>query len=316
MIPVRFDLASLPAPDQQFWRDWLVKSNDHTNDAIDAFETWLAGDRALPLDVGFKTDVWKELKDWFRDNTFYRRCAYCERLISGFTGDAEHYRPKGSLQISQPGGKPIRVTATFAHPDTNQTITIPHPGYFWLAYDWRNLVPACKFCNSGRGKNALFDTANDHLLFITLTQAQFDALPPEERPRPSRRWPGQGIYYPSPAYLDRVETPLFLNPLNPAPGRDPHDHIRFKEFGIAFVVNASPIGERTMKVFSLTNGQLIRDRQEAQERFQQDFLVRMLTYRAGAAVNPGKLLIDEYRAGKYPFSGAALDYYDIFRAQM
>ena len=57
------------------------------------------------------------------------RCAYCEgRNSAGEFGDAEHYRPKGEVTENR---KPIS-----------------HPGYYWLAYEWYNLLLSCKKCNS------------------------------------------------------------------------------------------------------------------------------------------------------------------------
>ncbi len=55
------------------------------------------------------------------------KCCYCEKRI-GDAGDVEHFRPKGS--VCQ---------------DENSTELIP--GYYWLAYDWDNLLYACKECN-------------------------------------------------------------------------------------------------------------------------------------------------------------------------
>ena len=46
----------------------------------------------------------------------YGKCAYCEsRITAIYSGDIEHFRPKGS--------------------------------YYWLAADWQNLLFACPFCN-------------------------------------------------------------------------------------------------------------------------------------------------------------------------
>ncbi|MFI2770244.1 hypothetical protein ACH50P_22525, partial [Sulfitobacter sp. M22386] len=56
------------------------------------------------------------------------KCAYCEGLISGVGArEVEHYRPKGGVAE-----------------DTS------HPGYWWLAHDWENLLPTCILCNQSR----------------------------------------------------------------------------------------------------------------------------------------------------------------------
>jgi len=63
------------------------------------------------------------------------KCAYCEGLFKAFGwGDVEHYRPKAFSQ-QQKGGPRIR------------------PGYYWLAYDWANLLASCSKCNQLRKKN-------------------------------------------------------------------------------------------------------------------------------------------------------------------
>ena len=66
------------------------------------------------------------------EKLFEQKCAYCETKIGvNADWDVEHYRPKG------------RVTENTAH-----------PGYYWLAYDWDNLLPSCAFCNQGRRDRA------------------------------------------------------------------------------------------------------------------------------------------------------------------
>ena len=62
---------------------------------------------------------------------YFNKCAYCE--IKDFEPDVEHYRPK----------KRVKGLST-------------HPGYYWLCYEWTNLLPACRFCNTGKGKGNKF----------------------------------------------------------------------------------------------------------------------------------------------------------------
>jgi hypothetical protein len=33
--------------------------------------------------------------------------------------------------------------------------SVEHPGYFWLAYHWKNLLPSCAFCNAHLGKKSI-----------------------------------------------------------------------------------------------------------------------------------------------------------------
>lgn len=69
------------------------------------------------------------------------KCAYCESPIAvNQPGDVEHYRPKGRIRDEH--GKIVKVKY--------QDDEIEHPGYWWLAYDWRNLLPSCTDCNRRR----------------------------------------------------------------------------------------------------------------------------------------------------------------------
>jgi hypothetical protein len=117
----------------------------HQLDAYD-FDTWLAAAREETARVieaqnqgsAYEWDetLWGELKDYlFR--LFYQKCAYCEGARGAVTsGAVEHYRPKTGV-LEDPG----------------------HPGYYWLAYDFRNYVPVCSECNSIKGKR--FPIQND-----------------------------------------------------------------------------------------------------------------------------------------------------------
>jgi len=63
------------------------------------------------------------------------KCCFCERKIGG-EGDVEHFRPK----------------ATFCQ---GEGLPVERPGYYWLAYEWDNLLLACPICNQ-RFKKSLF----------------------------------------------------------------------------------------------------------------------------------------------------------------
>lgn len=66
------------------------------------------------------------------------KCCFCERRIE--IGDVEHYRCKGA--VLQKVGEPKLL-----------------PGYFWLAYDWENLLFCCEKCNRSF-KRIFFPLAN------------------------------------------------------------------------------------------------------------------------------------------------------------
>jgi uncharacterized protein (TIGR02646 family) len=60
-------------------------------------------------------------------NLFKEKCAYCEStFLHVYSGDVEHFRPKGEIEEANPHKK---------------------PGYYWLAADWDNLLLSCRNCN-------------------------------------------------------------------------------------------------------------------------------------------------------------------------
>lgn len=63
-------------------------------------------------------------------------CCYCESHydVTGY-GEVEHFRPKGGWKQDKEDKK------------------LHHPGYYWLAYKWENLMYACKKCNLTYKKN-------------------------------------------------------------------------------------------------------------------------------------------------------------------
>lgn len=72
-------------------------------------------------------------------------CCYCEsKFRATSSGDIEHYRPKGAFKQNK-GDKD-------AH----------SPGYFWLGYDWNNLMVSCEGCNRAT-KNDLFPLKNPNV---------------------------------------------------------------------------------------------------------------------------------------------------------
>lgn len=65
-------------------------------------------------------------------NLYQNKCAYCEKLA--FQPKVDHHRPKGKIS-NMPRG-------------TN--------GYYWLCYEWTNLLPCCTDCNSVGAKGARY----------------------------------------------------------------------------------------------------------------------------------------------------------------
>jgi uncharacterized protein (TIGR02646 family) len=65
----------------------------------------------------------------------HQKCCFCESIFTLTSyGDVEHFRPKTAY----------KKTGTRGY---------VYPGYYWLAYDWTNLLFSCEICNRTYKKN-------------------------------------------------------------------------------------------------------------------------------------------------------------------
>ncbi|MCO6187896.1 hypothetical protein [Rhizobium sp. L1K21] len=79
------------------------------------------------------------------EKLFHGKCAYCESSYSSIQPvDVEHFRPKGKVE-----GDDV------------------HPGYWWLAMEWTNLLPSCIDCNRRRNQRT---PKADRLDLVKLTR--------------------------------------------------------------------------------------------------------------------------------------------------
>lgn len=100
----------------------------------------LKNDLIRQADVGevnfkFSSEVYadKTVKEQLLEDQ-HRKCAYCEQSKNGDFGCVEHFRPKGGY-------------------DTYANNSLVKPGYYWLAYEWDNLLFSCSECNTSCKKN-------------------------------------------------------------------------------------------------------------------------------------------------------------------
>ena len=119
-----------PEPSDQAWKDWCAAANAERWKMHRAF--------ARGEEAKIKEALYKAQKQALLD-LFNGKCAFCETPIrEGMHGDVEHFRPKGGV-IEEDGSKAKYLDKKGVERD--------HPGYYWLAYDWRNLLPSCQLCN-------------------------------------------------------------------------------------------------------------------------------------------------------------------------
>lgn len=95
---------------------------------------FIAGEKEFKSE-DFNSNIYghKEVKESLIEIQNYK-CCFCESKIGHVSyGDVEHFRPKaGWVQNNE---------------------KINKPGYYWLAYDWDNLLLSCEICNQRYKKN-------------------------------------------------------------------------------------------------------------------------------------------------------------------
>ncbi|WP_139291378.1 hypothetical protein [Paracoccus sp. SM22M-07] len=163
------------------------------------------------------------------------KCAYCETMYgAGYDGAVEHYRPKARLS------------------------TDPHPGYWWLAASWSNLLPTCQHCNESR---------RQVVVHADMTMREAARL---HRERRNLTTVGKALQFPvlgsrkfPKARSLASEDALLIDPTR----RDPTNHIMFpSELGVSLAVPAARprgpdvYGQATINIAALNRYELVRDR--------------------------------------------------------
>lgn len=134
----------------------------------------------------------------------HNKCAYCETLNPTSHDVMEHFRPKNGWR------------------ETRED-PLHHPEYFWLAYNWENLLFACDLCNDAGHKQNLFPLQNPNQRATAVDQD-----------------------------IAR-EKPLLLDPYGT---KDPEKHIGWSR-DIPRPRNGSRHGRETIKTFKLDQDSLL-----------------------------------------------------------
>lgn len=197
----------------------------------------------VPFDI--KDKIYKGAMP-FLLRLFSGKCAYCETSIeTNQPGDVEHYRPKAGLRDMD--GEPVRVGTP---PDEQE-----HPGYWWLAYDWKNLLPACIDCNRRRRHGLEEDRAGKGEHFPV---TQFRAAVPGE---------------------EEAEAPLLIDPC----AKDPKGHFEFSDDGLMRPLTTEGATSCAILGLNLREG-LVRERRRRVVEAQR---LLMNWLQEGSRKNPG-----------------------------
>jgi len=200
--------------------------------------------------------------------TQYGKCAFCEsNIISVAYGDIEHFRPKGGIK-------------------QNTKSRMINPGYYWLAYDWNNLMFACGICNQMYKKN-LFPLRNPEVR--ALNHTQFDRI--------------------------KREKPFFINPIK----ENPRLLIQFRG-ATAIGIDKNHRGKKTIEALGLNRkgNDGISDLYEMRLNLYSiaELHYRIATSSPNGLINQGiiddsKKLIQEMRSSKRQYSAMIRDNFPI-----
>lgn len=250
-------------PEDKKWTDWKDRCKKATAQLIDDYNTR----RAITI-----TDLYKELKDIFfkHDDYFFGKCVYCESLIPNSNpGDIEHFRPKG--KVTDLNDKLVMVSV-----DGKE---VPHPGYYWLAYDVNNLMPSCIDCNRPSSGNSAGKKIGKWMKFPVNGKHAFK--------------PGDELN----------EEPLLINPIID----NPSEHLEIDSLCLIHKANNSIKGQTTIDVFGLNDRpSLVNERKETYKQVRNEV---KLAYISIMMKSPDSQLhldrIRDYKQGKRPYSLAA-----------
>lgn len=309
MIRNDFNPDELPPERKADWDAWILKAQVATEKVIKQWEEWKdtlrewKKDRIEPppkFRPEFDDKVWTGIRDWLLEHVFHNKCAYCETPIDGFPGDAEHFRPKGRVRDMRADDSLEIVKSV---DEDNEEID--HPGYFWLAYNWKNLLPSCELCNRYGGKKDLFPVGKSHVAVKRLAIEEIDKLLHQI----TKSTKAGDVFYLEPDDLDVLEERLLLHPYYD----NPEGHIYFKIGGEAAAWEESRQAEMSIKVYDLNH----RKKIAARDRAQRDGVKRYFNKLSATndtkddlneARNAAQALKDEYYRGTRPYAVAVFDY--------
>jgi hypothetical protein len=265
MIHIEFDPGQLTGSKREWWDTWVERARAATDSLLEKYRH--------DGTVEFEAQIWADLRVWMFDNVFHRKCAYCEAKVSAHSwGAAEHWRPKGAVTVKEDG-----VSRRIDREGQD------HPGYFWLAYDWQNIVPSCDLCNAGKGKGTQFPIEGEYV---------FD--------------PEHGQTFED---LNEREEPLLLHPFDGGE-RDPALHLWFDENGIPFAHKESKYGNATIAVFDLDRDDL---NDERRSHFQYlNIAVQNAVIKAAMGLESVATYLEHHGEAHGPYSLASRDYIRLY----
>ena len=197
-----------------------------------AWKAWVSNGKAATLamiaakNAGKPVVIDEKLYKLMRDPIFARffgKCAYCEVLITDTQrGDVEHFRPKN--RVTDANDDVITIDC----PGCKQPVA--HPGYYWLAYNWKNLLLACQLCNQPSKRGGI-------------VRGKWN------------RFPVKGFRASIPGQ-EKTEKPLLIHPFL----QSPEPHLTIDDTGV--IGYKTDVGRVCIEILDLNRGSLPRRRRK------------------------------------------------------
>lgn len=268
MIKINFQ-----EPDTDNWKAWKAQceqEQEEHNVAIEAgHEDEVKKDIYDGKRFNIKSDIYRNI-----EGPFNGKCAYCEsNIASDQDVEIDHFRPKNA--VSDIDFNPVRFE--------EDGETRDHPGYYWLCYDYKNLLPSCILCNQKRLNNGK-------------PTGKFTRFPVEGQ---HARRPGE----------EENESPLLVNPVF----EDPTKYLELDKMGIFHACTdkgqaCTNRGQACIDIFGLNRRQaLVENRKGVYNNVKND--VNMLTLHMAKQSNEVQKRLSEVKdvwKGKVAYSVAGI----------
>ncbi|MGF1716766.1 hypothetical protein L4D08_18030 [Photobacterium chitinilyticum] len=99
--------------------------------------------------INSRSKVWRKLKQHLSEASF-GKCWYCQSIEIRSLNPVDHFKPKGG--VKECAG---------------------HPGYWWLAFSWKNYRYSCGYCNSSHENGRHGGGKQDHFDLVKRKNRQF-----------------------------------------------------------------------------------------------------------------------------------------------
>ena len=252
-------------PTSEKWKEWHQECDVARDKLVKRVEN---GQK--PKVTGLYKDPRMQSVYKSRKAPFYGKCVYCEsHVLVNQPGDIEHWRPKN--RVTDETGRAIKIK-------TEDGNTVRHPGYYWLAYEWRNLLFACEDCN----RPSTAKTPGRRI-------GKWDRFPVED-------------FRATKMGEESRESPILINPVE----EDPAAHLKVDDTGV--IIAKTDRGQKCIDIFGLNAREALRD---ARRKYIDDTrrLIKLLIWWIESRQPDGKDAmrkltekVEEIKSGAAPYS--------------